>query len=202
MFEDEYLTLGKAETESNLPKRDLRRLVRTGRLPAIRKDGRWHIHREDLSKLELRAGQAPDGAPDHNDGVAMPGALETANASHTPADAGGRAEMLALIELLKERDDRLATLQDERVRLASQVGYLQAQLAERDARLHLLEATAIEAATGDDPKKPEPEGSGTSRDELALNREPRSNGASPGTQRSTMLWSPLGSLRRLLRTHR
>jgi hypothetical protein len=54
-----------------------------------------------------------------------------------------RDEILAFIGLLRDRDEQLALLQDERARLTGQVGYLQAQLADRDARLVALESAAV-----------------------------------------------------------
>ncbi len=54
--------------------------------------------------------------------------------------------MLALLEMLREKDEQIARLQEDRVRLSGQVGYLQAQVGDRDARLKLLEAATIESA--------------------------------------------------------
>jgi hypothetical protein len=189
MFEDEYLTLGRAEAEYKLPKRELRRLVRTGRLPAIRKDGRWHIHRSDLTPFEVRAGKSPEQALRRDAGTptpALPGTARWSPAS--TADVEGRPEMLALIELLKQRDDRLAELQDERVRLASQVGYLQAQLAERDARLRLLEAGAIEPSLAEGRLHAEAGGEQPASVEPSLDPEPRPAGANEanGSEPSTL----------------
>jgi hypothetical protein len=53
--------------------------------------------------------------------------------------------MLLILEMLREKDEQIARLQEDRVRLSGQVGYLQAQVQERDARLRLVEAAAIES---------------------------------------------------------
>jgi hypothetical protein len=136
MQPDNYLTLGEAATISGRSKRNMRDLVRSGRMPAIRRDGRWHIHRTDLIDSRL-----PPGA----------GAPELRDKPSQAVPAGGqfeaREEFLALIRMVREKDEQLTKMQDERIRLAGQVGYLQAQLAERDIRLRLLEAAAIESTT-------------------------------------------------------
>ncbi|MGH2344500.1 MAG: helix-turn-helix domain-containing protein, partial [Chloroflexota bacterium] len=48
------LTLDEAAASSGYRKRDLRSLLRDGRLPAVRADGHWRIATADLALLPVR----------------------------------------------------------------------------------------------------------------------------------------------------
>lgn len=131
MMEHNELTLSEAAATTGIAKRQVREMVRQGRLPASRRDGAWYVLRADLDVLRDR----PATAPSTN--AALRPALNT-----QPAEA--RPETPVLIEMLREKDALIAHLQDERVHQARELGYLHAQLAERDLRLRLLEGSAIE----------------------------------------------------------
>jgi hypothetical protein len=131
MMEHNELTLSEAAAATGMAKRQVREMVRQGRLPASRRDGAWYVLRADLDALRGR-----------------PAAALSSNADLRPAlntqPAEPRPETPALIEMLREKDAMIARLQDERVHQARELGYLHAQLAERDLRLRLLEGSAIE----------------------------------------------------------
>jgi excisionase family DNA binding protein len=128
---DEYLTLEQAAALTGLRKRELRAMVRSGRLPAIRRERCWYVQRTDVVAWREAATMKKARATNQHD-----------QATNVPVQRGAeREELLLVLHMLQEKDAQLATLQEERVRLAGQVGFLQAQLAERDVRLQLLEAT-------------------------------------------------------------
>ncbi|HXT37988.1 MAG TPA: helix-turn-helix domain-containing protein [Chloroflexota bacterium] len=133
MVEPHLLTLEEAATRAGLRKRDVRRLVIAGRLPAVRADGRWRIAAPDLDRLPAKA--APT-TPSADPTVAEP--------KPDPRPAG---ELSILIEMLRERDRHLSDLQDERARLSSQVGFLLGRLSEREDRIHSLEQALLATGT-------------------------------------------------------
>ena len=125
MWEDDLLTLEQAAQLTGRAKRALRELAQSGRLPAVRRKGQWLFARADLRAVGY--GHSADEA---RNGQAAP---------MPPV----REEMMALLELLRQRDAQIGALQDERMRLAGQVGFLQGQLLEREQRLSLLQAAGI-----------------------------------------------------------
>jgi excisionase family DNA binding protein len=136
MHEEDLLTLDQAAELSGLGKATLREMVRSGRLPAVRREGRWSIARADLAWLPLVA-------PRGGSAKARKGAPEPDQSASAPASSQLRSEVLAMIDLVRERDAQIADLQDERVRLAGQVGFLQGQLGEREERVRMLEAALL-----------------------------------------------------------
>ena len=136
MHEDDLLTLDQAAELSGLGKATLREMVRIGRLPAVRREGRWSIARADLAWLPLVA-------PRGGSAKARKEAPEPDQSASAPAGPQLRSEVLAMIDVLRERDAQIAGLQDERMRLAGQVGFLQGQLGEREERVRMLEAALL-----------------------------------------------------------
>ncbi len=133
MDDGALLTLEEAATRCGYRKRDLRALLRDGRLPAIRAGGHWRVAPADLALLP--------GRP----------ALPTPAALPTTADSPPTPDtdlVAALIELLRERDRKMAELQEERAQLTGQVGFLLGQLTEREERILALErGAAVPPAT-------------------------------------------------------
>lgn len=127
MNEHHLLTLDEAVARSGYRKKTLIALLHNGRLPGARRDGEWLIAAADLSSLPPPAKSAAASA-----------APKAQRARLLPPDPGHH-ELDALLTLLRDRDQQVAALQDERARLAGQVGFLQAQLLERESRIRLLE---------------------------------------------------------------
>ncbi len=143
MDEGALLTLEEAAIRSGYRKRELRALVREGRLPAVRSGKRWQVATADLAILPSRIVSPTDPAPP-DPAPPEPEALSTVEA---PAEKNADP-VIALIELLRERDQRLAELLEERSLLTGQVGFLLGQLSEREERIQWLERTALTQATG------------------------------------------------------
>jgi hypothetical protein len=149
MLTDDLLSLDQAARYIRRPKRELRELIRRGSIPAVRRDAKWMVQRRDLSAYAPAMAITTRIEPS----IVAPKAAANSTDPGTP-----REEILAFISLLRDRDEQLALLQDERARLAGQVGYLQAQLADREARLSAGETTRLEpmrslparAGSGDD----------------------------------------------------
>jgi len=133
MDEDQLLTLEEAAARAGVRKRDLRKLVVEGQLPAVRADGRWRIAAPDLDRLVPKAAEETS---DIQAPVAQP--LPEARTSQ---------DLLALIDLLRERDHQLNESQDERAQLTGQLGFLLGQLREREERIHVLEQMLRVAGT-------------------------------------------------------
>jgi excisionase family DNA binding protein len=140
MDDGALLTLEEAATRCGYRKRDLRALVRDGRLPAIRAGGHWRVAPADLALLP--------GRPALPTPAALP---TTADSPPTPSTD----PVAALIELLRERDRKLAELQDERAQLTGQVGFLLGQLTEREERILVLERGAAVPPTNISMAQPE-----------------------------------------------
>jgi hypothetical protein len=161
MTEHEWLTLGRAALISGYRKKALLALIERGRLPALRRDGKWLVARADLARLAPLT--MPSSAPpssESKDALAEP--LRAAQSS--TMDLG------PLLEALRDRDEQIAQLQEERARMAGQIGFLQGVLVEREARLRLLEAQPARV----DPHRARPRGA-------ALHDPPMdSNTAAPG----------------------
>src|SRR5581483_6406337 len=107
----ELLSIQQAAAISGRKKKALLALVEQGRLPAVRRQGRWLIARDDLARLppsQAEAAQAQAAPPD--------GA--TLRASAPPA--GTRDELVVLLDALRQRDEQIARLQDERAHLTGQ----------------------------------------------------------------------------------
>jgi excisionase family DNA binding protein len=136
MDEGALLTLEEAASRSGYRKRELRALVREGRLPAVRSGKRWQVATADLAMLPSRIVSPPE-APEPE---AQPTVEAPSEKSTDP--------VIALIELLRERDRKLAELLEERSQLTGQVGFLLGQLSEREERIQWLERTTLTQATG------------------------------------------------------
>ena len=167
-------------------------MVRDGSLPAVRRDGCWHVAAADLLSLSgtrstrgaisitkprpsverpaepcspsvdvlLPSPAAVQGPAKRQDREAAGGVgagTATAarpilqvkgagklvpGAAQPPADAP-RPELIAVLDMLAQRDAQIAALQDERARLYAQLGLLQGVLAERDGRLRPLKAQRV-----------------------------------------------------------
>ncbi|HVC79262.1 MAG TPA: helix-turn-helix domain-containing protein [Chloroflexota bacterium] len=131
MVEPHLLTLEEAAARAGLRKRDVRRLVIDGRLPAVRADGRWRIAAADLDRLPIKT--APN-AP-----------ITDSIVPEADPDPGPASELSLVLDMLRERDRHLNDLQDERARLSSQVGFLLGRLSEREERIQLLEQDLLAA---------------------------------------------------------
>jgi len=127
MDEGALLTLDEAAARSGYRKRELRALVREGRLPAVRAGKRWQIAPADLAGLPSRI-TTPEPTP-------LPTVEVAAGTSADP--------LIALIELLRERDQKLTELLEERSQLTGQVGFLLGQLSEREERIQRLEQAML-----------------------------------------------------------
>jgi hypothetical protein len=146
MTEREWLTLRQAASLSGYSKKALLALVERGHLPAARTDGKWLIAAADLVRLPRPApATARQKAPAH-DPLLVPPEIPTAPASSLGPP---RAELALLLDALRERDEQIARLQEERARLAGQVGFLQGLLIEREARQRVLDA--VPAARPESP---------------------------------------------------
>jgi excisionase family DNA binding protein len=122
---DEWLSLGQAAALSGLERQTLRELLRSGRLPGIRQQGRWRIARADLAALGERRPSGPGrGGPNR-------------------ASSAVSGEQAQLAMILREREAEIRRLQDERLQMARLIGFLQARVMERDARIAVLEARAL-----------------------------------------------------------
>ena len=161
-------------------------MVRDGILPAVRREGCWHVAAADLISLgSRRRAKAMPIAPVEppippvraETGVPRPPApiegnlapfpeqrREAAKAraatpvpstppvarsvegpptpAQPPAEAP-RSELLAVLEMLAQRDAHIADLQNERARLYAQLGLLQGVLAEREGWRRPLEAQRV-----------------------------------------------------------
>lgn len=199
MGRETLLTIEQAAAASGFGKKALRTMVRDGSLPAVRRDGCWHVAAADLlslsgtrstraavsaTKPRLSAERPAEPAsppadvlpPSHaaaqglarrhdreevSDGaIGKHGAgggtaiadrpiLQVKGAgkivpgvAQAAADAP-RAELLAVLAMLVQRDAQIAALQDERAHLYAQLGLLQGVLAERDGRLRPLKAQRV-----------------------------------------------------------
>ncbi len=138
MDEDTLLTLEEAATHSGYRKRELRALVREGRLPAVRAGKRWQVAVSDLAMLPSRAAAPPAPPP-------PPVVEEPAVEAQVGQVRDDKASdpVIALIELLRERDHKLTELLEERSQLTGQVGFLLGQLSEREERIQRLEQAAL-----------------------------------------------------------
>src|SRR5260370_33227889 len=58
MVTDDFLSLDQAARLLRRSKQDLREMVRSGQVPAIRKDARWMVHRRDLPAIPPAGGVA------------------------------------------------------------------------------------------------------------------------------------------------
>jgi len=133
MANPHLLTLEEAAARAGLRKRDVRRLVIDGRLPAVRADGRWRVAMSDLDRLPTTATPT---SPHADRGEPEP--------EPNPGPAG---ELSIVLAMLRERDQQLNDLQDERARLSSQVGFLLGRLSEREERIQFLERDLLAAGT-------------------------------------------------------
>jgi excisionase family DNA binding protein len=143
MDEGALLSLEEAAERSGYRKRELRALVREGRLPAVRSGKRWQVAPVDLAALPTRNGAAPEPLPT-GPAAAEPETLPTIE---VPTEKAADP-LMALIELLRERDQKLGELLEERSQLTGQVGFLLGQLSEREERIHQLERAALTAPAG------------------------------------------------------
>ncbi len=134
---DDHLTLSQASSQSGRSKRELRSLAHSGKLPAIRRGKRWLVSRADLVSLGQPVATVQVA------GIEKPPATELDGRESSTA----HANFLMLLEMLRDRDEQIARLQEDRVRLSGQVGYLQAQVSDRDNRLKLLEGATIEGTS-------------------------------------------------------
>ena len=134
MDEGSLLTLEEAATHIGYRKRELRALVREGRLPAVRAGKRWQVAPSDLPCC-------PRGSPRRRSlNRLLPPKPQPSGPRPTKSDP-----MIALIELLRERDQKLTELLEERSQLTGQVGFLLGQLSEREERIQRLEQAALAA---------------------------------------------------------
>jgi excisionase family DNA binding protein len=143
MDEGALLSLEEAAERTGYRKRELRALVREGRLPAVRSGKRWQVAPADLAALPTRRSPATEPVPTEPP-TPEP---ETLPAVEVPAEKTADP-LMALIELLRERDQKLGELLEERSQLTGQVGFLLGQLSEREERIHQLERAALTAAAG------------------------------------------------------
>ena len=217
MGQETLLTIEQAATASGFGKKALRAMVRDGSLPAVRREGCWHVAAADLINLggpsavrtvtpaarssplpspvvasEAGIGEIPAAVPLEPEGATPPrgrvaapiaardgaaGGRAVASASGAgaregkgePAGVAGlpaaslaaateitsgvavpRAELLAVLEMLGQRDAQIAALQDERARLYAQLGLLQGVLAEREGRLRPARARQVEEPRRED----------------------------------------------------
>ncbi|HWE64065.1 MAG TPA: helix-turn-helix domain-containing protein [Chloroflexota bacterium] len=141
---DALLTLRQAAALSGRGKKELLALVEHGRLPAVRREGRWLIPRADLARFasSLAAAAAPSMVPVQGSGAPI------AHAGTMLSATGAREETTLLLDALRRRDEQIAQLQEERVRLTGQLGFLQGLLVEREARLRELEALLVVQTSG------------------------------------------------------
>lgn len=138
MTDQDWLTLRQAARRSGYRKKVLLALVERGQVPAVRRAHRWLIAPADLAHLRPAAtpsAPAP-GAPIS----AAPGAGETRAAAEAQGTVDGRGDLTPLLDALRARDEQIARLQEERARMAGQIGFLQGLLVEREVRLRVLEA--------------------------------------------------------------
>lgn len=126
MGEKQWLSLDRAAAASGIERRALRELLRSGRLPAVRRKGRWRVARRDL---------APLAALTSLERLAGASALGTAPSAERDGSP-------SLATVLAERDAAIRRLEEDRLQMARLIGFLQAQVHERDARLALFEASA------------------------------------------------------------
>ena len=140
MSNQDLLTLREAADFSGRGKKTLQSLVERGTLPAVRQDGQWLVARSDLAllyQLELQAAAAitlPDSdplpqqrehkhsgkgsAPDAAD-VPSIASLEPFAAAQEPhTQPPQRSEVALLLKMLRQRDEQIATLQEDRARLS------------------------------------------------------------------------------------
>ncbi|HEY8286599.1 MAG TPA: helix-turn-helix domain-containing protein [Chloroflexota bacterium] len=133
MVEPQLLSLEEAAARAGVRKRDVRRLVIDGRLPAVRADGRWRIAAPDLDRLLAKTTSETS--------IAHPEVAEPAPGARPVS------ELSVLIDMLRDRDRQLGELQDERAQLSSQIGFLLGRLSEREEHIHSLEQALLAAGT-------------------------------------------------------
>jgi hypothetical protein len=151
----EILTLRQAAARCGRSRKELQVLIERGALPALRRDDRWLINATDLALLFPAVSGDQGGRPVAS---AAPEATATSLSlssapegipplGEPPADGMSAAqpggEVALLRELLRQRDEQIMALQEERARLSGQIGFLQGLLVEREARLQLQERATL-----------------------------------------------------------
>ena len=134
MPDDTFVTLGQASALTGCSKRKLRALL-------LSRPASGSPPRRAVARSSLRLGRLQHSK--HSAANAIPGKQPDQSAA-VPIAPVAPSDILMILEMLREKDQQIARLQEDRVRLSGQVGYLQAQVSERDTRLRLLEAAAIE----------------------------------------------------------
>ena len=166
---DDLITIQQAAKLSGRGKKTVLALIERGALPAVRRDGQWMIARADLVFMfplaETRAPEPAATATPRQPSPAEPSAtvppqpessVQSAPSRESPPPPEQRGDVAMLLEMLRQRDEQVNRLQEERAQLTGQIGFLQGLLVEREARLRGLEAwpAARIAAPDDHPAAP------------------------------------------------
>ena len=141
-----------AAARLGVTQRTVHRMIHDGRLPSRRvQDGTRSVLRIPTDALPPLTpdGQTPMGSPDSPDSAtdseadSLDSVADRPDSAGPPPDNAIAHEALAMV---REKDQQLVAANDRITQMAGQLGFLQAQVQERDATIKLLQAPPDEPA--------------------------------------------------------